>query len=70
MRGAGEDAAAIGQALAHAAQRDGFALVREAALRSLVQHDPAAARAVLTTVARDDEEPRLRELANSLLKTK
>jgi HEAT repeat protein len=57
----------IDDALAGAARADRYALVREAALRALDRRSAPAARATLTHAAEHDEEPRLRELAHSLL---
>jgi hypothetical protein len=56
--------------LATAAQHDGFALVREAAARALASVDPAAARPVLSELAKGDVEPRVREAATELLASK
>jgi tetratricopeptide (TPR) repeat protein/HEAT repeat protein len=62
----GPDGAVARAALVHAAAGDPFALVREAALRSLSRVSPAEARAVLSRAARTDEEPRVRKLAQEL----
>jgi tetratricopeptide (TPR) repeat protein len=54
------------QALSHAAQSDRYALVREAALRSLAAIDRAAAAPVLDKVAASDREARLKRIAREL----
>jgi HEAT repeat protein len=61
-----ESNAAIDQALRKAAVSDAFALVREAALVSLVTIDRAAAAKILQQVASGDAEPRVRERAREL----
>jgi len=58
--------AEIEQALAQAARTDPFALVREAALRSLARRSPAAAAPVLDELGRTDPEPRVRAIAAEL----
>ena len=64
------EAEAVDRALGHAAREDGYALVREAALRTMATRPPDAARPVLEQVARADAEPRLRALARELLARK
>jgi HEAT repeat protein len=63
-----ESNAAIDQALRKAAVSDAFALVREAALVSLVTIDRAGAQKLLQQVAASDAEPRVRERARELSK--
>jgi hypothetical protein len=65
----GADAARHGAtaALDRAAQRDPFALVREAALVALRRVAPEAAKPVLRRAAAQDPEPRVRETARSEL---
>ena len=53
--------------LAHAAAGDGYALVRQAALRALFSVNPAAARPVLERAQKTDPEPRVRNDAWQLL---
>jgi HEAT repeat protein len=67
-KGGAEGRAAIVETLAAAARADGYALVREAAARALVQSDKAAARPLLEELAAKDPEPRVRETASELLK--
>lgn len=57
------------RALEAAALRDGYALVRDAAARSLHAVHPHAARAVLERIATGDPEARLRTTARELLQT-
>ncbi len=65
--GAGANqAGAIRQALERAATDDPFALVREAALRSLFQRDPVAAGPLLRRIAGSDPEPAIQKLATDL----
>jgi HEAT repeat protein len=66
--GGADGRAAIVETLSAAARGDGYALVREAAVRALVQSDKAAAKAVLEELAQKDPEPRVREAAAELLK--
>jgi cellulose synthase operon protein C len=54
------------QRLTEAATHDAYALVRQAALESLVALDPAAARAVAARIAEHDPEPRLRDAARAI----
>jgi hypothetical protein len=53
-------------ALAHAAARDEYALVREAALRALAAFDPDSARPLARQLAASDAEPRVREAARAV----
>jgi tetratricopeptide (TPR) repeat protein/HEAT repeat protein len=64
--GAGQRSAS--EALAQAALRDDYALVREAAARALSRVAPAAARPILTRMRTQDAEPRLQSLAERLLR--
>jgi hypothetical protein len=52
--------------LAHAAQEDAFALVREAALIALVKVDGAAGKRIAADRATHDAEPRVRDTARGL----
>jgi tetratricopeptide (TPR) repeat protein len=52
--------------LAASAQRDPYALVREAALEALGTLDPDAARPIARSVAASDPEPRVREAAEAM----
>ncbi len=52
--------------LAHAAQNDSFALVREAALLALAKVDDAAGKRIAAERATHDAEPRVRETAGKL----
>jgi tetratricopeptide (TPR) repeat protein len=61
--GSGADAT---KALTSAAQTDGYALVREAALVALASYDKAAASQVAATIAQKDAEPRVRETAKRI----
>jgi HEAT repeat protein len=54
-------------ALAGAAKRDGYALVREAAARALFAVSPVRARPVLESIAKTDAERRVRDVACELL---
>lgn len=67
-KGGAEGRAAIAETLSAAARNDGYALVREAAARALVQSDKAAAKPLLEELAAKDPEPRVRETAAELLK--
>ena len=58
--------ATIIEALKRAATKDSFALVREAAVRTVAGLDRATAKPILDQVAKSDPEPRLRELAQKL----
>lgn len=60
--------AAVEASLQKAAVGDTYAFVREAALRALHTSGRASAKAVLETAAKSDPEPRVREVATSLLK--
>lgn len=62
----GRQKSAAEQALATSAKEDEYALVREAALRSVAARGPAFARPILSQVAQSDAEPRLRALAKEL----
>lgn len=64
----GKAAADVARALVRVAQNDAFALVREAALRSLSQVAPAAARPVLARSTTADPEPRVRQTAATMLR--
>lgn len=61
--GEGGQRAEATRALRQAALRDGYALVREAALRALARFDAGSARAVAGEMAQKDPEPRVRESA-------
>jgi len=61
--GAGPEA---GRQLAEAATKDGYALVRQAALEALASFDRAAARTLASRMASDDAEPRVREAASAI----
>jgi tetratricopeptide (TPR) repeat protein len=61
--GAGPDA---GQKLGEAAAKDGYALVRQAALEALATYDAAAARALAARMATSDPEPRVRDAAKAI----
>jgi tetratricopeptide (TPR) repeat protein len=63
--GAARDTAV--RTLAEVAERDAFALVREGALRKLLPLDRQAARKVAATLATRDAEPRVRDVARSML---
>jgi HEAT repeat protein len=65
LRGAKEPSK-LDQTLQAAALNDSFALVREAALRSLAQRGSPALRPVLDQVMKEDAEPHLRNLAREL----
>jgi HEAT repeat protein len=54
-------------ALGQSAKKDGFAMVREAALQALVEVDPGAARGVLEASHDSDPEPRVKAHAQALL---
>lgn len=56
------------EALSTAATKDGYALVREAAIAALAKVAMVQARPVLAEVAKNDVEPKVRELAQRLLK--
>lgn len=66
--GTGEARGRVFETLAEAARTDSFALVREAAVRALAPIDPASAKPVLDELVAKDPEPRVREVAQSLLK--
>jgi cellulose synthase operon protein C len=68
--GTGNPTPIVVETLARAAQRDPYALVREAAARALAPLDRAAARPVLQELAAKDPEPRVREAAAELLKAR
>ena len=55
------------QALAEAAPKDDFALVREAAARALSAIDRSQARPILDDLARHDAEPSVRKAAAAIL---
>jgi len=57
----------IKQALRRAALKDAFALVREAALKSIAARDAGFAQPILQQMADGDAEPRLRQLAKELM---
>ncbi len=57
----------IGKALAQAAEHDEYALVREAAVRSLGLVDAKVRDPVLRAIAAHDAEPRVRDAAKALL---
>jgi tetratricopeptide (TPR) repeat protein len=61
--GAGPDA---GQKLGEAAVKDGYALVRQAALEALATYDATAARALAARMATGDPEPRVRDAAKAI----
>ncbi len=64
---AGSDQAGpIARALEEAATKDDFALVREAAVRSVAARNPTAARGLLQRIAENDPEPLIRRLAAKL----
>jgi len=69
LGGTGERAP-IATALTESAANDSYALVRQAALTALHRVDPAAALALARKMAADDPEPKVRELAKSLLSSK
>jgi hypothetical protein len=52
--------------LAEAAARDGYALVRQAALEALASFDGAGARALASRMAAADPEPRVRDAARAV----
>jgi tetratricopeptide (TPR) repeat protein len=56
--------------LAHAAQNDGYALVREAAARAIAPLDKSVSVPVLRALAAKDAEPRVRSAAQELLGSK
>jgi HEAT repeat protein len=60
----------VDRALGRAATEDAYALVREAALRTIATRPHESAKPVLEQVARADPEPRLRSLARELLARK
>ncbi len=62
-----EDHAAIVEALGESALSDDYALVRQAALTSLSRVDQAAAKRVAAKLAKEDPEPKVRELSKALL---
>ena len=64
--GAAGDAAEVTPALREAATTDAYALVREAALRALSSFDPRSAAELAGRMARDDPEPRVRDVARDL----
>ncbi|MEZ4310165.1 MAG: HEAT repeat domain-containing protein [Polyangiaceae bacterium] len=66
--GAGSSTKQVVETLTAAAQKDTFALVREAAARSLGPVDKSAAAALWKQLAEKDAEPRVREAAATLLK--
>ncbi|MSP25983.1 MAG: tetratricopeptide repeat protein [Myxococcales bacterium] len=69
-RGADDDArmkSARTGALAHAARKDTFAIVREAALVALSARDRLAAAPTLRDALANDDEPRVRQVAGQLL---
>jgi cellulose synthase operon protein C len=55
-----------GQRLTEAATSDAYALVREAALESLLALDPTTARTVAARLAEHDPEPRVRDAARAI----
>jgi hypothetical protein len=61
--GAGAEASAR---LAETVTKDGYALVRQAALEAVASFDKAGARALATHVASVDPEPRVREAARAV----
>jgi HEAT repeat protein len=61
--------AAVVETLTASARSDAFALVREASARAVTAVDKAAAKPLLTDLAKNDTEPRVRETAAELLKT-
>ncbi|MBV9945975.1 MAG: HEAT repeat domain-containing protein, partial [Myxococcales bacterium] len=61
--GAGAEAR---QRLSEAAMRDGYALVRQAALESLAAFDPVDARSLAARMAAADPEPRVEEAARAI----
>jgi HEAT repeat protein len=63
----GTPSAAVVDTLAKAAKGDGYALVRESALRALAPIDRARAVPLLRDLAASDPEPRVRETAAELL---
>lgn len=70
MTRASQDASArklVSDSLARAAESDGYALVRQAALRGLSRFDSAAAGPLLQRASKRDPEARVRELARNLL---
>ena len=58
---------ATADALAASAIHDDYALVRQAALSALNQVDPTAAKRVAEQLKQQDPEPKVRELATSVL---
>ena len=60
------DARAVLSPLREAAIRDPYALVREAALRAVFAFDPKDAGTLSASMAKDDAEPRVREVARDL----
>ena len=54
--------------LGDSAKADPYALVREAALKSLASFDARSASAIAAQLAQSDPEPRVRETAKSLVK--
>jgi tetratricopeptide (TPR) repeat protein len=61
-----DQAGPINRALEAAATTDDFALVREAAVRSIAKRDPPAAKALLQRIGTKDPEPLIRKLAADL----
>ena len=59
--------AAVVETLAGKAQRDDYALVRQAAMESLAQIAPNSAKTVATLLAKNDPEPQVRETAQKVL---
>lgn len=64
----GEDKQRAEQALENAVDNDEFALVREAALRAIAKRGGDLKQRVLSRVAKNDAEPRLKQLAAELSK--
>jgi len=65
--GAAGRASEASHLLRDAAVKDSYALVREAALKSLASFDARAAQEIAQRVAANDPEPRVRETAKALL---
>jgi hypothetical protein len=61
--GAGADA---GRQVGEAASKDGYALVRQAALEAFASFDAAGAKALATRMAAGDPEPRVRDAARAI----
>jgi HEAT repeat protein len=68
--GAAGNQAEAGRALTAAATKDGYALVREAALVALASFDPSAARTLGAQMGQRDAEPRVRETARAIAEGK